>query len=300
MSNMTTQEAILVRISSTNSSASLAKLCQHPVLSRKETDKLVRKAKRGDRKAFNDLAEHNMRLVVKLARRYRWSGLPVQDLVNEGFCGFTIAVKKFDPKRGYALSTYASYWIRHAMLHAIAETDRLVRIPSHGLELIGRMRRVLRKIYALEGKEHPEPEEVLAALGMEAKKPNVRKVAGLLLLKNSGHHSLDAPHLDDEGHTEKRLDLLHANEEAADDAITRVQRVTFVRKLLKRLPPGMDRDIILRRFGISDGRKKREQETLQAIGETYDYTREAIRLRERDALQLLRSLARNARERGEI
>ncbi len=308
---ITQREILRRRTLEEKTSDPLTRLCRHPILSNEETYRLIRQSRRDTctacakgkrraecakcdtirsqgRHAFEHLGRHNAKLVVKIARRHQWSGLPIEDLVNEGFCGLTIGLRKFDPDRGLALSTYVSWWIRHAILRYISDNARLVRVPVHALELISKMRRVMRRIYALEGKEHPSPEEIRDALGMKRDAGSTKNVRMLLQQMSSRHSSLDATlatNSDGSDGLTKYLDLVPAREPTPEEALLSARREQLIPRLLDEsgLKP-IERIVLMRRFGIGND----EDETLKEIGDGYNLSRERIRQLQESALDKLR------------
>lgn len=241
--------------------------------------------------AVNEIVRCNGRLAVTFARMKAWTDLPLLRRVTDAQYGIMRAAYRFEPSRGFTFSTYASWWIRHVIGRTRSNEGRTIRIPVHQAEALGRLRRI-------EGSGEPT-----ALTDKEA-----AKLAGINLkkLNDLRPHAQQPTSLEMPIHTNSDCgemtigSTIPIDVELPEAALHRKQREEFIRRLIKLIPLGMDRDIIIRRFGIGDGSGDREEETLREIGLTYGVTRERIRQREAEALKLLCSLARNARERGEI
>src|SRR5690242_13426890 len=143
----------------------LKEIGMYPLLSAEQECRLAERIAEGDQQARQRLIEANLRLVVSIAKRYANQGLPLLDLIQEGNIGLMRATQKFDYKRGFRFSTYATWWIRQAISRAIAEHSRSIHIPVHVVELIYKIKRVARRLYQEQGVE-PLPEQLAATLGL--------------------------------------------------------------------------------------------------------------------------------------
>lgn len=227
------------------------------------------------------LIRANLRLVVSVARKYRGQGVPFTDLIQEGNVnGLMHAIDKFDPERGYKLSTYATWWIRHAVGRAVANQGRTIRLPSHMNDKIRKVKKVSERLSQTTGRE-PTAEEIATELNMTPDKvEDIRQYARRPI-------SFDAPVSDDSDTTVG--DFL-ADEE--DDGPAAVAADTAVRDELHdalAILPARQERIIRLRYGLDDGRPH----TLREIGEKYDLTRERIRQLEKEALRTLRESDRS-------
>jgi RNA polymerase primary sigma factor len=232
----------------------------------KEQDRMVREAKR-------ELIEANLRLVVSVAKRYRGSGIPLLDLFQEGNLGLLKAVDRFQYRRGFRFSTYATWWIRQSVTRGIADRARMIRMPAHMMEKLYRLSRVRRSLEATLGRE-ATPEELAVRMRVPAR--NVR-----LLLEAPGRTlSLQAPIGEEESHLG---DLLEDKEIASPDAAVLSEDImTRVRQALTALSD-KEREILHLRFGIGAD----HEHTLQEIADRLSLSRERIRQIEAQALRKL-------------
>jgi RNA polymerase primary sigma factor len=255
----------------------LGEIARIPLLSREEEQALARRFRAGDESAKARLIEANLRLVVQVARRYFNRGLPLPDLIEEGNLGLIRAVEKFDPERGLRFSTYATWWIRHAISRALANQARIIRLPVHVEMLLGRYAKEQQRLTQTLGRP-PSPAELAEALGT-----TVDQVEELEELRQQPL-SLDAP-VTEHG----RVADLVADPEADPSAgLTRLfrERADLV-SVLDDLAEN-ERKVLRGRFGL-DGEDPR---TLDAIGQRLGLTRERVRQIEAAALRKLRALLR--------
>ena len=231
------------------------------------------------------LADANLRLVVSVARRYSNRGVPLIDLIQEGNLGLLRAVEKFDWRRGFKFSTYATWWIRQAVSRAIADDARTIRIPVHLYDVVNRMARVSSQLHQELGRE-PTEEEIGAALQLSPER--VRELSQVL----PQPVSLDGFVGEDQ---ETRLSDMVADENATNLELAAEYRLLAdrIRDTLLTLTP-RERRVIERRFGLGDDK----DESLTAIGREIGVTRERIRQIESTALRKLRHPSRAKRLRG--
>jgi len=244
--------------------------------SREELEALVAEGER----AKDIFIKSNLRLVVAVARRYPRSGLPLLDLIQEGNAGLVRAVEKFDYRKGFKFSTYATWWIRQAITRSIADQSRTIRLPVHLVEELGRIRRVQREFNRKNGRD-PDPEEIAAELDS---KPE--RVVDVLDWARDPV-SLNMP-VDDEGETQFGDLLEDTSAVSPEQSVLTLLRSEELDDLIGRLDQ-RTASIIKMRYGIDDGRER----TLTEVGKEHGLTRERIRQIEKHALLELKKLARD-------
>lgn len=247
---------------------------RYSLLTREQENELARRARAGDANARDTLIRSNLRFVITIAKKYAGNGVPLEDLVNEGNLGLVRAVERFDPDRGYKFISYAVWWIRQAILHAVSETPRMVRLPMNRVALAQRAARAARKL-ELDLERDPSAEEI--ARELEVSEREVEEVMGF----SRGHVSLDEPMGEGE---EPFIDQLADDNGELPDRDVVAQMLS--RDLHRELADLTDRErTILRSYYGLDGE---EPLTLEEIGRRLGYTRERIRQVKEQAIEKLR------------
>lgn len=247
-----------------------------PILTAEEEREITKRAQMGDEEAKVKLIRANLRLVVKIARKYEKLGLPLADLIEEGNIGLIKALNRFNPRLGYRFSTYASWWIRQHVIRAIDNQARVVRIPVYMSELVYKMRKITEKLMHKYGRK-PTDKELAKSLNVTPEKYEQLKLACQRTT------SLDRP-ISEEGEAEF-IDLLQDDEiELVDELVN-----LFKREEVEELLSGLDdrsREIVKLRFGLETGIPK----TLSEVARRFNLSRERVRQIEKEALMGMRRI----------
>jgi RNA polymerase primary sigma factor len=247
-----------------------------PLLSKSEEVQLAKRIEAGDRRAADQMIQSNLRLVISIAKNYYTQEMDLLDLIQEGNTGLIRAVEKFDYRKGFKFSTYATWWIRQAITRAIANQDRNIRIPVHMIEKINKMVRTERKLLQETGKE-PTDDELAFALGVDPQEiPEMRTIAQRTT-------SLETP-IGDEGDAELG-DFIHNGTPDPADLVSEI----IAKESLDRILRAMDereRKVVELRFGL----KGEHPRTLAEVSSRFNVSRERIRQIETHALEKLRGM----------
>ncbi len=258
--------------------AYLREISKTPILTAEEEKELAKRIEKGDEKAREKLIKANLRLVVSIAKRYigKAPHLSFLDLIQEGNLGLFRAVEKFDWRKGYKFSTYATWWIRQAITRALADQARTIRIPVHMVEMLTKYNKVRRRLTQALGRE-PMPEEIAAEMGVEVDKVHhLRKIAERTV-------SLETPVGEDE--EDSILAEFIADEKTPPPSLEAARKLLRERlqEIMQDLTP-RERKILSMRFGLENG----ITHTLEEVGKVFGVTRERIRQIENKALEKIR------------
>jgi RNA polymerase primary sigma factor len=250
------------------------------LLTAEEEIQLATRIEDGDEDAKRRLAEANLRLVVSIAKRYVGRGMLFLDLIQEGNLGLIKAVEKFDYRKGFKFSTYATWWIRQAITRAIADQARTIRIPVHMVETINKLVRVSRQLLQEQGRD-PTPEEIAWEMDMSVDRVReIMKIAQEPVSLETPIGEEEDSHLGDFIEDEEAL----APAEAASFILLKEQ----LEEVLETLTP-REKEVLRLRFGLEDGKAR----TLEEVGQRFRVTRERIRQIEAKALRKLRHPSRS-------
>ena len=261
----------------------LKEIGKTPLLSKDEERELAKRSEKGDEEARQKLMKANLRLVVSIAKRYvnRTPHLSILDLIQEGNIGLSRAVEKFDYRRGFKFSTYATWWIRQAITRALADQSRTVRIPVHMVETISKYTQVRRQLIQELGRD-PLAEEIAAEMGIEVDKVrHIQKISQEVL-------SIETPIGDEEDST--LSDFIPDERNATPSQLT---ARAMLRDLIKEIMVDLterEQQILKMRFGLEDG----ISHTLEEVGKAFGVTRERIRQIEAKALEKIREHGKSA------
>jgi RNA polymerase primary sigma factor len=271
-------EAVVPEVSTDSLQLFLKDIGKVPLLTAAQEVELAKRIERGDHRAKQGMIAANLRLVVSIAKNYRNQGLPFLDLIQEGTIGLVRAAEKFDYRRGFKFSTYATWWICQAVARAFADKSRTIRMPVHVVEKLNKIGRVERKLVGELGRE-PTSEEIALELELDvAEVEQIRRSAQAPV-------SLEKPVGDDE---ESEFGHFLADETASapDEAADTTMRKETLRSILGALS-ARERRVLELRYGL-DGNHPR---TLDEVGRTFNVTRERVRQIENQSLKKLQALA---------
>ncbi len=268
----------LGQISSDSIQMYLREIGKIPLLKTEEEVSLAKRKEKGDKAAERKLIEANLRLVVSIAKKFVGKTLSLLDLIQEGNIGLFRAVKKFDHRKGYKFSTYATWWIRQAITRALADQSRTIRIPVHMVETINRFQQVRRRLLQDLGRD-PTAEELAAEMGEE-----VHKINHIIKISQDTV-SLEVSVGDDDDNSSLQ-DFIEDVKNISPDRSAGLQILRdYVKDAIKDLAP-REQKILEMRFGLSDG----VTHTLEEVGQEFGVTRERIRQIEAKALERIKNM----------
>ena len=249
-----------------------------PLLTYEEEYDLALKAKNGDKKARERLINSNLRFVVSVAKKFRGQGIPLEDLINEGNIGLMTAVDKFEPEKGYHFISYAVWWVRQAILKALAEQSRPVRLPLNRSNELIQIVRAKNELLKSGENSDPSAEDIAEKTGLE------RNLVKSLMDITREMISFDSPIKGDEEGDSSYFDFVEDKSQTPEEDVVNHMMEKDVRSLLGVLGD-KERDIIEKRYGFNGN----EPMSLKAIGDEYNLTKERIRQIEKSALEKLRN-----------
>jgi RNA polymerase primary sigma factor len=262
------------------------KISKNKALPAEEEARMAVRIRKGDKEALEKLVTANLRFAVSVARNYQNQGLPLSDLINEGNLGLIRAARRFDEKKNFKFISYAVWWIRQAILQALSEQSRIVRLP---LNRSGTLHKISRAQGMLEQKYHrlPNIEEIARELKLDEE-----EVQESIRIGNT-HMSIDAPLK--QGEDGKLIDMLqYENQELPDDSVMETSRLDEINRTLDTLT-GREKEVIKLYFGIGE----ETAHTLWQIGQRFNLTRERVRQIKQKALHRLRHSSRSQRFNGD-
>ncbi|MGM0470729.1 MAG: sigma-70 family RNA polymerase sigma factor [Bacillota bacterium] len=260
----------------------------HDLLSKKEEAELARKAQDGDQRAREELIEHNLRLVVNIAKKYQGKGMELEDLIQEGNLGLMKAIDKFDPDKGYKFSTYATWWIKQGITRALPEA-KTIRIPVHIWEKTTKIFKAKDKLYNELNRE-PTSEEIAEEVGIKEEK--VKEIIRI----TSDQNLASLNNLVGEDKSTELGELIA--DDGIDDPIKNVNE-RFLQEDLEEVLSDLsnrEAEIIRLRYGLNDGLPK----TLREVADKFDLSRERIRQIQEKALRRLRHPSRSKSLKGYV
>jgi RNA polymerase primary sigma factor len=247
---------------------------RHPLLTKEQEVELAKRIEHGDRAAKDQMINSNLRLVVSIAKRYQGHGLSLLDLVQEGIIGLIRAVEKFDHRRGFKFSTYATWWIRQAVQRGVANKSREIRIPVHIVEREQKIARAERELTVKLGRQ---PTDAEVAEGAKLRLDQVREVREAARAVTS----LDKPVGEEEGTAFR--EIVSGKDESPEQEVTVSLEQETLRRAVAELPD-RERDVVKLRYGLNG---ERDPKSLEEIGRVLGLTRERVRQIESTALERL-------------
>jgi RNA polymerase primary sigma factor len=270
----------LAKISQDSIQMYLREIGKIPLLTAEQEVTLAKGKERGDKGSERQMIEANLRLVVSIAKKFVGKQLTLLDLIQEGNIGLFRAVKKFDYRKGYKFSTYATWWIRQAITRALADQSRTIRIPVHMVETINRFKQLQRRLLQDLGRD-PTPEELSAEMGED-----IVKVKQIIKISQDTI-SLETSVGDDDDDDSPLSDFIEDVKNASPSHVAGVELLReYIQEAITQLSP-REQKILEMRFGLSDG----VTHTLEEVGREFDVTRERIRQIEAKALEKIKSFS---------